>query len=218
MKYPSAVDQRNGIGHTVGNVGINRLLRALFGGISVALVLVSCGRIDDTNVRSSNASEDTRLVMTSYGAVLPATAGKKLLTQCSRSTPSALKFWNPSLNDVSDLEKRLPSFLDSVSSQRPGMREGIRDDRYLRQYVGIIRWNGKRLIYINAFDRRYADVLNRSRLQAGQASGRAHVDTLKWRHHPISVCDGGQMFFGLEYDPAAGTFAHFRTNTSADGS
>lgn len=218
MKYSSAPDQRNGIRRTVQNGGITRLLVAQLRGLFAVLVLSSCGRTDDRNVRSPSASGDQPLIITTYGAVLPATVGKKLLAQCSRSTPWSLRFWNPSLDDVMGLEKRLPSFLDSVTAQHPAMREGIREARYYRQYIGIVRWNGKRLIYINGFDRRYAEVINRSRLQSARATGKTNADTVRWRRYPISVCDGGQMFFGLEYDPAAKAFAHFRTNTSADGS
>ena len=36
-----------------------------------------------------------------------------------------------------------------------------------------------------------------------------HAD---WRTAPISICDGGALAFGVEYDPATGAFANFAFN------
>jgi hypothetical protein len=175
------------------------------------LVLSSCSRDNDAAARA-----DQPLANSAHAAVLPLGAGKRILDQCSRSTPWAIRFWTPSLEVVAALEQRLPSFLDSIAVRHPAMRDGVREGRYYRQYVGIIRWNGERSVYINGFDRRYIDILNDARSRYPPTGANPSADTLRWRVSPVSVCDGGQMFFGLEYNPVTQTFRRFRTNASAD--
>ncbi|HEX2593923.1 MAG TPA: hypothetical protein VHL34_20655, partial [Rhizomicrobium sp.] len=73
---------------------------------------------------------------------------------------------------------------------------------YVRQYTGFVL-SGKKVIYVNALLKR--SVENPSLPQEYWSD---------WRHHADVVCDGGDLFFGVEYDPAAKTFARFAFNGS----
>src|SRR5262245_42789581 len=52
--------------------------------------------------------------------------------------------WMPSRSDISDLESRLPKFLE----QRTTLKRSITED--YKQYVGIIR-DGRHLVFLSAF-------------------------------------------------------------------
>jgi hypothetical protein len=179
--------------------------------VSLLLVLSSCSHDNDAAARANQP-----LANSAHAAVLPLGVGKRALDQCGRSTPWAIRYWTPSAEVVAALEQRLPSFLDSIAVRRPAMRDAVRERRYYRQYVGIVRWNGARRVYINGFDRRYIQILNDARSDYPQTTANPSADTFRWRVSPVSVCDGGQMFFGLEYNPVTQTFERFRTNASAD--
>jgi hypothetical protein len=75
---------------------------------------------------------------------------------------------------------------------------------YFRQYVGLVRADGRRTIYANAF--------HLSRLQTGATGGAK--DPEAWRRSPVNVCDGGTGYFGAEYDVATAWLApiHFNSN------
>lgn len=133
------------------------------------------------------------------GAVMDSSTGRLLLDQCSRSSPHLVRgFWTPTDREITDLEVRLASSLDSaLRSESAGGSAHLRPGDYYRQYVGVIHWTGRRTIYVNGFHEHYA----RARRLAYKAEGKK--DTLEWRREPIAACDGGVMFFGAEYDPAS---------------
>jgi hypothetical protein len=62
-----------------------------------------------------------------------------------------------------------------------------------RQYIGLIR-SGQRFIYGNFFPERDWDEFR------------------DWRTQPVTVCDGGPGFFGVEYDVSARRFTQFAYN------
>lgn len=39
----------------------------------------------------------------------------------------------------------------------------------------------------------------------------------EWKRSPIVACDGSQAYFGVEYDPATGTFSDFLFNVGFGG-
>jgi hypothetical protein len=159
-------------------------------------------------------------VASSSGAVLPISAGKRLLNQCSRRTAWGIReFWRPDDAAIAILEEKLPMFVDSVGGRSwNSLREAVSRDAYLRQYIGTVRWNGERTIYVNAFHRRHLEALNDARAQIARQQGRSVSDTVAWRLVPLVVCDGGEAFFGIEYDPQTGRFRNLRVNARADGS
>jgi len=70
---------------------------------------------------------------------------------------------------------------------------------YYRQYLGITV-GGRKLIYINAFH---------PRVLALRAASRSPES---WRTRAMTVCDGGEWFWGAVYDPAAGKLENVQFN------
>lgn len=64
---------------------------------------------------------------------------------------------------------------------------------YYRQYVGI-EVEGRRLVYINAFDVRFNATPSR-----------------QW--HPEVMCDGGDAYWGALYDPGTRAFSDLAFNS-----
>lgn len=116
-----------------------------------------------------------------YAILLPDKAAG-LLHQCSRSVPKPGESgWTPGKDDIAHLEARIPGILTletEVTSAGVALKDAPKG--WLRQYVGIVR-GGKRFIYGNF-------------LPKGSRNWGA------WRTEPMIVCDGGPVFFGVEYD------------------
>ncbi|HEX4303024.1 MAG TPA: hypothetical protein VHZ78_09535 [Rhizomicrobium sp.] len=117
-----------------------------------------------------------------WGTVFPAEQAAQLARQCSRAAPRAEGAWLPTPADIAKLEPGLTQTL-IVAKVQPGA--------YYRQYGGLIV-GGRHIIYVNGV--------------------RNAVVTGNWRTAPISICDGGALAFGVEYDPATGRFEHFAFN------
>ncbi|MEI9991172.1 MAG: hypothetical protein WDM86_14140 [Rhizomicrobium sp.] len=117
-----------------------------------------------------------------WGVIFPAEQAPALARQCSRSTPRAQGAWQPLPADIARLEPGLSRLLVDAKVQ-PGA--------YYRQYGGLTV-SGRHIIYVN-----------------GARNAIVHAD---WRTNAISICDGGALAFGVEYDPATGAFAHFAFN------
>lgn len=179
----------------------------------------ACRSEDSPEKQKRQVPPQPTRVASSSGAVLPTSAGKRLLDQCSRRTAWGIRdFWTPDDSAIAILEEKLPMFVDSVGRSWKSLREAVPRDAYLRQYIGIVRWNGERTIYVNAFHRRHLEALNDARAQIARQQGRPVSDTVAWRLVPLVVCDGGEAFFGAEYDPQTGRFSNLRVNARADGS
>jgi hypothetical protein len=126
---------------------------------------------------------------------MPGSAADILLKQCSRAVPArGQSSWQPSLADISRLEKALPATLAKAPQARelniPRVLQSWR-----RQYVGIVR-GGKRFLYANFFP------VN----DPGEHPG--------WRSRPVVVCDGGPAFFGAEMEIGTGRMTHLAFNGS----
>lgn len=118
--------------------------------------------------------------------ILPTSEGKDLVGQCSRECPyDAKSFWAPSTSQVAGIEQRLPALLHASGHK-------IDLSHSCRQYLGIVV-HGKRIIYMSAID-------------ISVISGD------DWRAKALVVCDGGDIFWGVEFDPATNTFAHLAFN------
>ncbi len=124
----------------------------------------------------------TTAVNPNWGVIFPAERAAALTRQCSRSAPRPEGAWLPTLDDIARLEPGLTRALADAQVQ-PGA--------YYRQYGGLIV-GGRRIIYVNGV---------RNAVAGGD-----------WRDAPISICDGGALAFGVEYDPASGAFSHFEFN------
>jgi hypothetical protein len=117
-----------------------------------------------------------------WGVIFPAEQAASLTRQCSRTTPRPEGAWQPLPSDIAKLEPGLANLLIAQKVQ-PGA--------YYRQYGGLTV-GGRHLIYVNGV--------------------RNAVVRADWRSNAISICDGGALAFGVEYDPATGAFAHFAFN------
>jgi len=147
----------------------------------------------------------------SMGSVLPTNTGPDLMDECTTANPSAVRaFWLPAPADIAALEERLGPVLQGALKRTAGRGTPPRNaDEYYRQYVGIVRADGRRMIYVNGFHRQFARWS--SHLKQPWTPG----DTLKWRVEPISICDGGSISFGVEYDPRRAKFSRVRFNGRA---
>ena len=117
-----------------------------------------------------------------WATIFPAAQAPLLARQCSRGAPRAEGVWQPTPADIAKLEPGLAHVLADAKVQ-PGA--------YYRQYGGLIV-TGRRIIYVNG--------------------ARNVVTQADWRTAAISICDGGALAFGVEYDPATGRFANFTFN------
>lgn len=119
---------------------------------------------------------------------------RDLLHQCSRATPQgATGAWLPTAGQVAELETRLPAALAKLKPSKQG--------GYGRQYGGIVL-GGRKLIYVNAFPLGVLGDFDKDQ---------SHW-TYKATHQGVMVCDGGEDFFGVLYDPATKTFSSFQFN------
>lgn len=145
------------------------------------------------------------------GTVFPAEHARELLGQCSRAVPQNVDgTWVPVAAQIRELEARLPqaladAFARKGTSEYQGGRNVVRQ-RYGRQYGGLVV-HGRRIIYVNAFYYSFIDAYHESPSDLG-----AFKRGLDWHRTTVGVCDGGENFWGVEYDPATGIFSHFAFN------
>jgi hypothetical protein len=112
---------------------------------------------------------------------------------CSRSGPSwVTSYWEVPREEVQRVDAAL---LAHLRAAHEGMTMAYMPEKYVRQYAGFRRW-GRPFIYVNAFP---TDYLPRPRLDPSQLI--------------LTRCDGGDSFWGIEYDVRRGTFDAFETNS-----
>jgi hypothetical protein len=136
--------------------------------------------------------------------VISAEEAPNVFIQCSRSAPreTAGPFWAPSPAQIEGLERGLGAYLREKGHAKQG------DDlsRFYRQYVGFVR-SGRKLIYLNAMS---DDVLeNNLRLcrEYPRQMPKDLCDPDEWQHPNSITCDGGDRYWGLEYDPQTKTYS-----------
>lgn len=124
--------------------------------------------------------------------ILPLSQGPEVVWQCSRVSPKNVTgFWTPSVKQVQLAEQRLPALLRTSG-------HNIKLAQSRRQYIGVVS-AGKRLIYINAFS-------------ITEPEAFFHID---WRKTAFAVCDGGDQFWGVAFDPANAKFSYLGFNGEA---
>ena len=142
-----------------------------------------------------------------FGTIFPKEIALPVVNQCSRGGYEG-EFWVPSIDLVQLLEKNLPKYFEEnhINLRHGGL------DTYRRQYVGVYI-NGEKAIYVNAFHSNaniwiknktpeYIEIANERRkkkLSKYVDVERLPNDLLTWQHYPISVCDGGQLYFGITF-------------------
>src|SRR4029453_14869906 len=125
-------------------------------------------------------------------AIMPQSEGPALMRQCSRFAPTHIsRFRTPSVPQVQAIEQRLVELL-----RRSGHHIKLVDSR--RQYIGATT-RDKKQIYLNAFP----------------ASAFDSPDHIDWRKTAVAACDGGDVFWGVEFDPATNSFSNLEFNGDA---
>lgn len=124
-------------------------------------------------------------VFSKEATILPANQAANVLKQCSRKTiKDADSFWTPTTEEIASLEHLLPNFLANSGVDKPSAALSS----YCRQYVGVTT-HGRRLIYGNFFKKSFVE-------------GHGY----DWHNNPVNVCDGGDNFWGIVFDPKAKKF------------
>jgi hypothetical protein len=125
--------------------------------------------------------------------VLPEKEARPLADQCSRATPPPFaSTWSPTQEDVDSLRRHLPELLDVKPTQCCFAGGRLRDFSWTRlQVVGIVARGSKRLIYVNA-------------LPVSKSN--------QWRTRAQVICDGGERYWGVIFDPEAGSFSELAFN------
>jgi hypothetical protein len=125
--------------------------------------------------------------------VLAGDNARALARQCSRVSPGPVEsVWTPNDAQLERLEDQLIVVL-SQRLEAAGLSPSPGD--YYRQYAGFVI-AGRRVIYVNG--------VARSAIQNDHA--------FDWRSRPVSICDGGPITFGAEYDVATRQFSDFAFN------
>ena len=205
-----------------------RLLLALL----VTITGLACARERDAGPGADSgdshtlpAGVTTDVTLAPDGAfIVPAAHAASVIQQCSRATPTPPdSFWTPTPADIAALDRQLlaelrPAFWarwrDNYRSVNP---PELRPPRYVRQYVGLA-YGPRRVIYVNGFMPHMA-ISSDSAERAwygdeggvGTDSAQAALRERLGREGYV-VCDGGEWYFGIEYEPARRRFRHLEFN------
>jgi hypothetical protein len=112
---------------------------------------------------------------------------------CSRRGPQKVAaYWELDQAEIERVDSALMKHI-----VRSGLRShlALAPDGYVRQYLGLVS-EGRRLVYINAFGAR-----------AGEDLSKARTEFAVW-------CDGGSLFWGIEYDLRTRSFLNFAANSA----
>ena len=185
-------------------------MRTLWLGTVVLVCLAGC-RVSDSRPPSSSESTAGSAFVPEWRVIVPvAYAADVAGPSCGRADPQKIEsFWEPVETSVVEIDAQLAVLLDSALWRgNTATASGRHASDYYRQYVGIVR-SGRQLIYVNGFHQRQAVAVLED-----EGRTRDKYDASYWRSHAIIGCDGGMDFFGVTYDPAAGSFGPIEFNES----
>ncbi len=160
------------------------------------LLLISCC----VGCRTTGPEKEVvRKLTPEYGFVIEGPNIEMLFQQPSRTEPQPDSFWQPTPEDIQNLE----------ADFRHYGRKVIEDwndpwSTYARQYAGFIRENQK-FIYCNFFPldlEEERNIQNRGRFL---------------RTFPVLIADGGPRFFGVVYDVEKRRFSDYQSNNRTPG-
>jgi hypothetical protein len=185
---------------------------------AITLVLLAAGSL---SAQGSLEQDGGRVV------VLPDTEMPRVLTRCSRGGPSGVSgFWRPRPADVATAEHAvdlaLARALDSVIARDTvGHREWLNrpraswPDQYYRQYAGLTYPDGRRTVYVNGLATGWPRELSQRVAEHDATRSHPFAKPDWWRFIAANVCDGGESFFGAEYDPLSRRVLSFQFNGHA---
>jgi hypothetical protein len=115
-----------------------------------------------------------------YGVILKGQQAKDLLRQCSRATPEKVTAqWTPSKTQIDQLESKFPAFKRTLKRPKAQLSS------FYRYYAGFIA-GGRKIIYVDLFPK----------------------PSLAWRSQGMMVCDGGEQYWGVEFEVKTGEFVN----------
>jgi hypothetical protein len=166
------------------------------GGLTIALFFAfACSGTSSVRTRTSGVRIRFPNATIPDGVAVAVTLAPFSLSSrmCSRPGPSSVtSYWEVSHDDVQRVDPALLEYLQTA----PHETIAYEPQKFVRQYAGFRR--GKhRFIYINAFP---SDHLARMGADPSKAF--------------LIGCDGGDIFWGIEYDVERGTFARLEVNSS----
>jgi len=181
---------------------------------AIPLALVAAGAL---SAQGSLEQESGRVV------ILPDSVMPHVLTQCSRGAPREVSgFWRPTPADVAAAEdavdRALMQALDSVIARDGGDNQWLHGpragwpDQYYRQYAGLRHRDGRRTLYINGLAAGWPKELSERVPPEEATSSHPFAKPDWWRANVATVCDGGESFFGVEYDPSSKRVLSFQFN------
>ncbi|HJU74234.1 MAG TPA: hypothetical protein VJ717_10850 [Gemmatimonadaceae bacterium] len=147
-----------------------------------------------------------------------------VLTQCSRGAPrGVVGFWRPALADVAvaegAIDRALMHALDSLVARDAGSQSQWLNepranwpDQYYRQYAGLKYRDGRRTMYVNGVATGWATELSQRIAEHDTTHSHPFGKPDWWRFSVATVCDGGEAFFGGEYDPVDKRVVSFEFN------
>jgi hypothetical protein len=136
-----------------------------------------------------------------WGAVLPAIEGFKVAHPCSRRWPDKIMdVWIPDRDVIARFDRELAPLVQGALERSPMPRKLTwSSGSYYRQYVGLVIDN-RRIVYANAF---------LPLVTPHRPSGVS--DT--WQTQIVNACDGGERFFGAEFDVESGRVKYLAFNS-----
>ena len=171
------------------NTNVQRTLTAVIAAILTPLATVVAV--------AAAAAVSAAAFQPAWGIVFADANALALVHQCSRTSPGPVqRTWTPTSQQIAQLDEELFAALTVQLIQRELNDKGWQASDYYRQYGGLVI-AGQRVIYVNGFHRQVVE-----KSQQPEA----------WKSSPIGICDGGELAFGVEYDPEAKTLAKFQFN------
>jgi len=139
-------------------------------------------------IQESSNSQQKKLLPDS-SILFDASKGRKLLEDCSGSELQKVvkSFWTPNPNEYQDLQTNFYKLSNQVKNL----------NNYLIQYLGIVL-EGKKYIYINAFEKSELDDIKRM-----------HQDL---KTSAVVVCGGGDGFWRVLFDTNLKEFTELKFN------
>ena len=126
------------------------------------------------------------------GIILNEEEAPRVLNQCSRFTIKADRFWKPTQEEVDKFNQQISQYFRREHVRKPTQSL----EEYSRQYIGV--WSlEKKYIYVNFFYRPIAEELGLPLIKA------------------VSICSGGDYFFGMTYNVVENTIQDVRYNSEA---
>jgi hypothetical protein len=156
-----------------------------------ALALAACTPPAGSSAGGDSSSETSSDGFSAPYEIFAGDRALELTEQCSRISPGpAESTWTPSDTDIRAME---PALLERLRRELVAIGWEADPSSYVRQYGGLVIGN-RRVIYTHGF------TLEGDDPDEG------------WRTHAHTICDGGPITFGVEYEPTTRRFANFAFN------